>query len=292
MRLASPRVVKEILAKQSIKPSRGLGQNFLIDGNVVKKLADTANIDPNDTVLEIGPGIGTLTQELAPRAKKVIAVEKDRKMVEILKETLAGLQNIEIVCTDVLKLDTQPKDCSRGASALGGGPPRAENYKVVANLPYYITAPVIRKFLEGEHKPACAGRPESLTLIVQKEVAQRICAKPPDMNILAVSVQIYAVPEIIAYIKKTSFWPQPKVDAAILQITPLAHPYPIHFPKFFTIVKAGFKQPRKQLVNNLSVGFGFSRQKTEQWLYKNNIHSTRRAETLSLQDWINLANTL
>jgi len=286
MHLASPRVVRDILARHGLKPSRGLGQNFLIDGNVLKKLAVAANIDPVDTVLEIGSGIGTLTQELAPRAKKVLAVEKDQKMVEILRETLAGHPNVEILHADVLKLDTQPKTYSRGASALGGGPPRAENYKVVANLPYYITAPTIRKFLEAEH------RPESLTLIVQKEVAQRICAKPPNMNILAVSVQIYAVPKIIAYVKKTSFWPQPKVDAAILQITPLAHPYPIDFPRFFTIVKAGFKQPRKQLVNNLSAGLGFSRQKSEQWLLQNNVQPIRRAETLSLQDWMNLINTL
>ncbi len=274
MQLASPRVVKEILASHSIKPSRGLGQNFLIDSNIVKKLTAAANIEPADTVLEIGPGIGTLTQELASRAKKVIAVEKDKNLVRVSEGLTVGMKNIEVIHADILKLN------------LPRIPTLQHSYKVVANLPYYITAPTIRKFLETERQP------RSLTLIVQKEVAQRICAKPPEMSILAVSVQVYAVPKIIAYIRKTSFWPQPKVDAAILQITPLAQPYPIDFPKFFTIIKAGFKQPRKQLVNNLSNELALPRSKVEKWLLANNIQPTRRAETLSIQNWINLTETL
>ncbi|MEK7542451.1 MAG: 16S rRNA (adenine(1518)-N(6)/adenine(1519)-N(6))-dimethyltransferase RsmA [Patescibacteria group bacterium] len=277
MNLTSPRTVKTILAKHEIKPSKGLGQNFLVDGHVVHKLVAAAQVGLEDTVLEIGPGIGTLTQELAKVAKKVIAVEKDQKMVEILKETLAQHKNIEIIYADALKSNYKLK---------------TTNYKLVANLPYYITAPAIRKFLEGEEfgLRRQEARLQTMTLIVQKEVAQRICAKPPEMSILAVSVQIYATPKIISYIKGSSFWPKPKVDAAILQITPFPQPYPIDFPRFFTIVKAGFKQPRKQLVNNLSKELDLPRQKTEQWLLENNIQPTQRAETLSIQDWINLTN--
>ncbi|OHA64631.1 MAG: ribosomal RNA small subunit methyltransferase A [Candidatus Wildermuthbacteria bacterium RIFCSPLOWO2_01_FULL_48_29] len=272
MTLTSLRLVKEILAKHGIRPSKGLGQNFLIDRGAIRKLVAASSIQSNDTILEIGPGIGTLTQELAQLAKKVISVEKDAKMIEILRETLSEFKNIEIIHGDALKSNYKLP---------------ATNYKLVSNLPYYITAPTIRKFLE-----ASKAKPYSMTLIVQKEVAQRICAKPPKMSILAASVQVYATPKIISYIKKTAFWPKPKVDAAILQITPFPQPYSIDFPKFFTVVKAGFKQPRKQLVNNLSAGFGLSREKTEQWLCSNDIEPARRAETLSVQDWINLTNTL
>lgn len=275
MNVPSAKAVKAILAAYGIRPSRGLGQNFLIDRHAAQKLMAAADIQPEDTVLEIGPGIGALTQELARRAKRVVAIEKDRGMVEILKETLHDFRNIDIIPGDILKVN------------LSHIPTLPHSYKVAANLPYYITAPILRKFLE-----LCEAKPNTMSLIVHKEVAQRICAKPPDMNILAVSVQIYAAPKITAYTKKTAFWPQPKVDAAILRIVPLSTPYPLDFPKFFTVVKAGFKQPRKQLVNNLSSCLKFSREKTEQWLLQNNIHPTQRAETLSIQDWINLTNTV
>ena len=274
MNLSSLKTIKRILDNHGLKPSRGLGQNFLVDSRAIHRLISAAQVGKEDTVLEIGPGLGTLTQELAQRARHVIAIEKDTKMVEILQETLSKYLNVQILHGDAIKTDyTKYKILDTG-------------YKVVANLPYYITAPTIRKFLETDHKPT------SLTLIVQKEVAQRICAKPPRMNILAVSVQVYAAPKIISYIKKNSFWPQPQVDAAILQITPLPQPYAQDFPKFFTVVKAGFKQPRKQLVNNLSKGLELPREKVGQWLLSNTIQPTQRAETLTVQDWRNLSNAL
>ncbi len=271
MNLTSVKTIREVLSEYQAKPSRGLGQNFLVDTHAIDKLLAAAQLTQEDTVLEIGPGIGTLTQKLAQRAKRVVTIEKDKKMVEILKETLSDCLNVEIVHGDALKTDYTKYDI------------QDTRYKVVANLPYYITAPIIRKLLEEESKPA------SLTLIVQKEVAQRICTKPPKMSILAVSVQVYATPKIVSYIKRNSFWPQPRVDAAILQITPLPQSYTQDFPKFFTVVKAGFKQPRKQLVNNLSQGLNLTRKKTEQWLLANTIQPARRAETLTIQDWINLA---
>lgn len=271
MNLASPRTAKDILVQHDLRPRYGLGQNFLIDQNVIKKLLTASHIQSEDTVLEIGPGIGTLTQELATHAKQVIAVEKDPKMVKILEKTLADFKNVKIIQGDALTLNHQ----------LG-----LKKYKLVANLPYYITAPVLRKFLETKNQP------ESLTVIVQKEVAHRICAKPPKMSILAVAIQVYASPKIVSTIKKTSFWPQPKVDSAILHVTPLFHPYPLNFPMFFTVVKAGFKQPRKQIVNNLSKELHLLRTQTEQWLLLHNIQPTQRAETLTIQDWINLTKSL
>ena len=279
MDLFSIKTIKELLGKQGIKPRKSLGQNFLTSRGVLGDILKAANLTKQDTVLEIGPGIGTLTRGLAQSAKRVVAVEKDPAMVEILKETTKDLPNIEIIQGDILKL-RQAKELLILSK---------EAYRVVANLPYYITSPVIRMFLEAETKP------ELLVLMVQKEVAQRICAKPPKMSLLAVSVQIYGEPSIVAYVKKGCFWPQPKVDSAILKIAPhnltkLSYPQ-LDLVKFFTVVKAGFKQPRKQLLNNLSQGLKIPKQKVETWLGQIGIAPTQRAETLAMQDWINLAKS-
>ena len=269
MNLSSKAVIKKLLKSYGRRPIKWLGQNFLIDKRVLKKIAASSQLSPQDIVLEIGPGIGTLTQELAKKAKKVIAVEKDRTMIEILKETLKDFENVEIVQGDILRSKLQlPK-----------------NYKIVGNLPFYITAPVIRQFLE-----LTEARPQSMMLVVQKEVGQRICSKPPKMNLLAVAVQFYADAKINFYVSKKSFWPQPKVNAAVIKITP--QPSLIEDNEtFFKIVKAGFKQPRKQLINNLSKGLKMSREKVQSWLQKNKVFPIQRAETLSLDDWLNLTKT-
>lgn len=273
MNLTSKKAIQNLLKKYQVRPSKRLGQNFLIDKRVIKKLIEAANLKPKDVVLEIGPGIGNLTQELAKKVKKVIAVEKDQKMVEILKETLKDYENVEIIKEDILKLDLRTYNL------------KPKIYKVVGNLPFYLTAPVIRKFLE-----AVEVKPRQMTLVVQKEVGQRICARTPDMSILAVSVQFYAKPEIIDYISKKSFWPSPKVDSAILQIAPLINTDRklINADLFFRIVKAGFSQPRKQLINNLSKGLKFNRERVKNWLLKNNIQPNQRAETLTIENWISL----
>ncbi|MCX6760794.1 MAG: 16S rRNA (adenine(1518)-N(6)/adenine(1519)-N(6))-dimethyltransferase RsmA [Candidatus Nealsonbacteria bacterium] len=258
---------KSLLQKYKTQPIKRFGQNFLIDKSAINKIIEVAEISPNDIVLEIGPGTGALTQELAKRAKKVIAVEKDIKMIEILEETLKDFNNIEIIQGDALKMaDSQV----------------ISPYKVVGNLPFYLTAPIIRQFLETENPP------KEMTLIVQKEVGQRICAKPPRMSILAVSVQIYAEPKIISYISKKSFWPSPKVDSAIIKILKINSNQEIDRDLFFKIVKAGFSQPRKQLINNLSKGMGMEKEKTEKWILKNKIEPSQRAETLSIDDWLKL----
>ncbi len=195
MKLTSLREIKLLFQKNFVRPAKSLGQHFLIDKEILRKIIETADLKPEDTILEIGPGIGTLTLELAKRAKKVVAIEKDPKMVEVLKETLKDFKNTKIIPGDILKINTRYYIQER-------------KYKVVANLPYYITSPVIRKFLESNETT-----PKEMVLMVQKEVAQRICAKPPEMNLLAVSVQFYAKPEIISFVSKKSFWPQPKVDS-------------------------------------------------------------------------------
>jgi 16S rRNA (adenine1518-N6/adenine1519-N6)-dimethyltransferase len=259
--------IKSLLQKYKTKPIKRFGQNFLIDNSAIKKTIEAAELKSGDVILEIGPGPGVLTQELAKIAKNVIAIEKDIKMVEILKETLKELSNIEIVQGDALKMDIIHI---------------SSPYKVIGNLPFYLTAPIIRKFLEADNPP------KEMTLIVQKEVGQRICAKPPKMSILAVSVQVYGKPKIISYISKKSFWPSPKVDSAIIKISEIDSSRGINRDLFFKIVKAGFSQPRKQLINNLSKGFGLEREKTEKWLLDNRIKPSQRAETLSVDDWLNL----
>lgn len=274
---------KNILNKYGIRPSKRLGQNFLIDKSALNKVIKAAEIKPTDIILEIGPGLGVLTWELAKKAKRIIAVEKDPKMCEILKQVLRDYKNVKIICGDILKLPTTHY-------------PLPTKYKVVANLPYYITSPVIRKFLESKYPTTI------MVLMVQKEVAQRICARPPKMNLLAVSVQFYGGPEIISYVSKNSFWPRPKVDSAIIKIIPFkASRCPTPTKLFFRIVKAGFSHPRKQLVNNLlalslpkgvklikSIRQTQDREKIKNWLLKNKINPDQRAESLSIKDWLRL----
>ena len=302
MSLVSVRDIKNLLKRYKVHPLKRMGQNFLIDEEIIKKVIESAQLSKNDIVLEIGPGIGNLTMELAKKAEKVIAIEKDSKMCEILKDLLEGrnVKNVEIVNEDILKLDTKYKI-------------QNTRYKVVGNLPFYLAAPVIRQFLEVvdvKHRAsACGGEgkdedkvliaPKQMVLVVQKEVAQRICAKPPEMSILAVSVQFYAKPEIETFVPKKSFWPQPKVDGAIIKIIPKKlSTRPGSVDLFFKIVKAGFSQPRKQLINNLSKEFlpagrqgNLNREKVKDWLSKNNVQPNQRAETLTVENWISLTKS-
>lgn len=284
MDLTSKKDLKELLDKYSSKPNKGLGQCFLVNKKTFEEIIKAADLNQNDIVLEIGPGIGNLTSELAKRVKKVAAIEKDLKMCEILKETLKEFKNIEIINEDILKLDIKRY--------------LAENYKIIANLPYYLTSPAIRKFLESENPP------ESMVLMIQKEVAQRIIAKPPKMSILAVSVQFYSIPKIINYVPKKYFWPSPKVDSAIIKLAVNKKQSAVNKKLFFQIVKAGFSQPRKQLLNNFSKILKLDkpaeisksknlagREEIIFWLLENKIEPAQRAETLSVENWINLTKT-
>ena len=274
MDLTSLTQVKNLLHKYNAYPSKGMGQNFLINKKTLQTIIKAANLHPQDTVLEVGPGIGILTQELAQQVKQITAIEKDRNMVEILKETMKDYPNVEVLNQDILAfLDSQNSFQKSGS------------YKVVANIPYYLTSPLIRKLLESPHQP------QEIILMVQKEVAQRITAAPPNMNLLAVSVQYYATPKIIAYVSKECFWPKPKIDSAIIRITPIQQSKDISYEKFFRIVRAGFSQPRKQLANNLSQKLKMNREEVEVWLSKNNINPKQRAETLTIKDWEGLTHS-
>ena len=290
MDLFSKKEIKKLFKKYKILPLKKLGQNFLIDRSAIKKIIDAGELNSKDIVLEIGPGTGALTKKLAEKAKEVIAVEKDLNMCEILEQTLKDFNNIKVIQEDILKMNFQ---ISNSRFQI------PKQYKIVGNLPFYLTAPVIRKFLELKE-----AKPYSMVFVVQKEVAQRICAKPRDktkslqnksakMNLLAVSVQFYAQSKIISYISKKSFWPQPKVDSAVIEIIPQPQSTrSVSIPLFFKVVKAGFSQPRKQLINNLSKSLKINKQEIETWLIKNNIQPSQRAETLSIKDWLNLSKTL
>ncbi|MBI4709346.1 MAG: 16S rRNA (adenine(1518)-N(6)/adenine(1519)-N(6))-dimethyltransferase [Candidatus Portnoybacteria bacterium] len=326
MNLLSAQTIKYLLSKYGTTPLKQLGQNFLIDKNILDKIIEAAQIKKADTILEIGPGLGTLTQELAKKAKRVIAIEKGRNMIQILKETLRDYGNAEIIEGDALKFpitslfvipvktgiqDNEQIPAFAGTtsgSRFKPGMTKVYNYKLVANLPYYITSPVIRKFLESNNPPS------EMILMVQKEVAQRICAEPPEMSLLAVSVQFYAQPKILHYVSKSCFWPQPKVDSAIIKIIPKSHlplykrgikgdfvekenpPQP-SFKKegasdFFKVVRAGFSAPRKQLAGNLTKGLKINRKIVEEALKKAGISPSQRAETLRAEDWTRITKEL
>lgn len=276
MDLTSLKIIKKLIRKYQIFPSKRWGQHFLIDRSVLRKILEASDLQSRDIVLEIGPGIGNLTQELAKRVKKVIAIEKDPKMVEILREVLKEFKNVKIIKEDILKINLQSKILN------------LKSYKVVANLPYYITSPVIRKFLEEPVR-----RPQVIILMVQKEVAQRICSTKK-MSLLALSIQFYAKVKIVSYVSKKSFWPKPKVDSAIIKIAPRVNKYiadELFKKRFFRIVKAGFSQPRKQLLNTLSKGLKLEKEKIKTWLLKNKIKPRERAETLNLKNWLLLTKS-
>ena len=276
---------KNLLKRFGARPSKKLGQNFLINNNVLEEIVNTSSLSKDDVVLEVGPGTGILTFALAKKVKTVVAFEKDEKLSLVLKKRTKDLsvKNVKIFNEDILKIDPKnflPKD-----------------YKIIANIPYYLTSPLIRKFLEAENQP------ELMVLMVQKEVAERICAgllaerleqqRKTKRSLLALSVQFYAKPQIISFVSPASFWPEPKVTSAILKIIPnKSSKFPVSFiKKFFKIAKAGFSQPRKQLINNFSRELKMSRETVQKWLLRNDVKPEQRAEKLTLKDWQKLTKT-
>ncbi len=266
--------IRKLLKKYKLKPNKRMGQNFLISQKALNKIIETADLSKKDIVLEIGPGLGILTQKLTKKTKKVIAVEKDKKIIEALKDIVKNYNNIKIIEGDILKMQK------------AGWWNNLKKYKVVANIPYYLTSPLIRSLLERENQP------EEIILLVQKEVAKRICAKPPKMNLLALSVQFYSQPKIIGYVSKKSFWPQPKVDSAIIKIGQINKPKDIAIEKFFQIAKIGFSGPRKQLVNNLSKGLKRKREEIDKILIECGLDAKIRPGNLSVFNWINLTKKI
>ena len=261
-----------ILKSHGLFADKSLGQNFLQDPIALQRIVDSAEVLPTDTVLEIGPGLGALTRHLAAAAGEVVAVELDGRLIPALEKTIAGFTNIRIVQGDIL--DVSPTDIIP-----------VEDYLVVANIPYYITSALLRHLLESNP------RPRRVVLTVQKEVADRICAKPGDMSILALSVQVYGEPRVVAKIPAGAFHPAPKVDSAVVRIDMFPEPF-IPFAlldTFFWLVKAGFSQKRKKLRNSLSAGMRKSTDEIEQSLLAAGIDPNRRAETLSLEEWRKLS---
>jgi 16S rRNA (adenine1518-N6/adenine1519-N6)-dimethyltransferase len=260
-----------LLREYGIQPKKSLGQNFLFDPNIINQIIDLAGITPGMPVLEIGAGPGNLTQALAARAGRVVAVELDQRFLPLLEQARVRHPNLEIIHANILDLDLD---------TLMGSP----DYIVVANLPYYITSAVIRKLLETHHKPT------RLVLTVQKEVAHRICAKAGELSLLAVSVQVYGEPHLGLTIPAGAFYPSPKVDSAVVVIK--THPIPLLPAKdlapFFRMVKAGFSQKRKMLRNTLSAGLRLNVRECEALLLSASIDPARRAQTLELSEWVNL----
>jgi len=275
--------LKQILKMYDIWPSKGKGQNFLIDESVLEQIVQAADLKATDKVLEIGPGLGVLTEKLIKTAGTVLAVELDKKILTYLQTKFIEKKNLKIIEGDILKIKNQEI-----SDQLGVG------YKVVANIPYNITSPIIQKFLTYEPKPT------ELVLLVQKEVAQRICAQAGDMSILAVSVQMAAQPEIVGYVSKEYFWPVPEVDSAILKLrikgvadgsTGLTMTA-THEKEFFRIVKIGFSARRKKLYNNLSAGLKISTEQAKDALKQAGIGEDVRPQDLSIENWLNLVASL
>ena len=260
---------KKLLASYDLRARKGLGQNFLVDDGILKKIAAAAELTPTDTVFEVGPGLGVLTETLVEQSGKVIAIELDNNLAEILKARFCDSNKITIINEDILKVNP--------SEILG----KQTEYKVVANLPYYITSAVIRHFLEVSVKPSM------MVLMVQKEVAKQITAKPGEMSLLSVSVQLYGKPTLVSKVSAHCFYPTPNVDSAILKIA--VYPQPKvqtnDITGFFDIVRAGFSANRKQLPNSLSNGLKASKNEIIPLLKKAGIDPQRRAETLTLDEW-------
>jgi 16S rRNA (adenine1518-N6/adenine1519-N6)-dimethyltransferase len=269
--LTNIRELRNFLYAHHIRPNKAFGQNFLVDRSVLLCIVEAAEIHADDQVLELGAGTGVLTRELAKRARRVVAVELEREMLSLLTKTTRNCTNIEILERNLLYVDP---------TEIFGSEP----YKLVANLPYYITAPTFRHFLES------ANPPRLFVVMVQYEVAQRIVAGPGDMSLLGVSIQFYGKPNIIAHVPAQAFYPAPKVDSAILRIdlndeVPLT---PGQRDSFFRLVQAGFSERRKQLHNSLAHGLHRKNVEIQAWLLAANIDPSRRAETLSIEDWLRL----
>jgi len=276
--------VRELLARWELQPDKGLGQNFLVDQKMLERVVEAAALTDEDVVLEIGAGPGNLTHRLACQAGHVIAVELDGRFIPVLQSVLAGITNVTLVHGDILALDPAAL-VRRSPTARGETHP---HYKVVANLPYYITSAVLRHLLEASLRPA------SIVVTVQREVAQRIVAGPGEMSLLAVSVQLYGQPRLLFRIRPGSFYPPPEVESAVVRIVPHTVP-PVQVDDtraFFRIVRAGFSQRRKQLRNALAAGLGLSPEEVALRLQETGIDPRRRAQSLTLQEWAVVARAL
>ena len=289
--------IKDLLHQFRLGTKKRLGQHFLTDGNVLQRILSAAELSSKDIVVEVGPGLGILTERLAERVARVVAVELDSKLVRVLRKRLASFSNIEIVHADILKIapwqlledvivrhevpkqSLEPKLRAEGVAIT-------QCYKVVANLPYYITSPILRHFLEASLKPLL------MVIMVQKEVGEAMAANPGKMSLLSVRTQFYSKPTIVTHVPAGSFYPSPKVDSLVLRLDAYSKP-PIEVSDiagFFDIVTRGFSAPRKQLRNSLAQALTMPPSQVVSLLEKSGIAAKRRAETLTLEEWEKLWN--
>lgn len=263
------------------KKQKKLGQVFLKDQDTVQKIIRATEIKPEDQILEIGPGKGVLTEPLLQTGAKIIAVEKDLSLVKYLERRFANNSNLIILQADIRDF-LKNKDYTKYKI-------QDTKYKVIGNIPYYLTSHLIQLILELDKKP------ETIVLMIQKEVAQRIMARPPKMNLLSTSVQFYAKPKIIYQVPKTAFWPNPKIDSVVIKITPIntnENADKMLRKNFFKVVKAGFKQPRKLLINNLCVNLKIEKDKIKEIFEQLDIPINARPQNLSVENWISLVQQL
>lgn len=280
-RLSSHKATKDIVQKHGFRFSKSLGQNFLIDDNVIDRILEGARVSEGDKIIEVGPGIGTLTREMAKKAEKVTAIEIDKNLIPILEETLSDFDNVEVVNEDILKVDIEKLVDEK----LSGGP-----VKLIANLPYYITTPIVMKFLE-EDIPVT-----DIVVMVQKEVADRMNAVPStkDYGALSVAVQYYCDTEIVAKAPRHMFIPQPNVDSTVigLHIREEKKYNAENEDIFFKTVKAAFGQRRKTLLNSLSSMGMLDKASVKEVLSDAGIDEKRRGETLSIEEFAHLSNII
>jgi 16S rRNA (adenine1518-N6/adenine1519-N6)-dimethyltransferase len=268
---------KELCDLYHIKPARSKGQNFLVNEDVYQAVIDAADLKKSDTVLEVGPGLGFLTKLLAGKVERVVAVELDPKLAMILPTRLQseGIKNVEVIQMNVLDFE-KSKHKIKGA------------YKIVANLPYNISSVFLRKFLETDN------RPQTMTLMLQREVAERIAAKPGEMSLLGLSVQFYAETKIMALVEKKDFWPEPEVRSAVINLKIKDKPVlsEAQAKDFFRLLKFGFSAKRKMLKNNLASGLKLGTNEVEKMLIEAGLSATCRPQDLGLEEWVKIFNLI
>jgi len=281
MNLTSVKTIKNLCEKYGIQPSKRLGQSFLINKNILDKIIQEGELSNKDMVLEIGPGFGVLTARLLEKVRKVVAIEKDKRLFEFLNKEIKN-KELKIINDDVLKIRIKEYRL------------RNMEYKIISNLPYQITSPVLWKFLHNVETPRWdVSKPELMVLMIQKEVAERIVSKPGKMSILSVMCQFYADCEIVTNVSRGNFWPEPEVDSAIVKFRIKNSESRIKEEKrLFQIVKIGFSAKRKMLKNNLSNGLKIPQESVKNALKKAGLNEKIRAQELSVEDWIKLFHVL
>lgn len=273
MNLTSPEQIKKILENVG-GPVKRMGQNFLIDSSIIDEMIKAGNVSEKDEILEIGPGIGSLTEKIIEKGSKVVCVEKDSRMMGVLKKTLPEKKNLTLLNQDILNFNTEKH--------LG------KNYKILSNLPFYISSPVIRKFSTLDHQPS------TMILIIQKALAERMKSKGNKMNFLSVLVHFQCDVSLIKSVPRTSFWPAPKVDGQIIKLSPHSKYSENNSLRknFFKVVEAGFLHPRKQIKNNLSFLEGVKKEKVSSLLKSMNLDPKNRAEDFTLKNWVEITKNL